>query len=108
LNGDTETIIRGVSSKAPHWAALIIVVSLFLVYMERNAMHAELLAEQRIETCHSVQEASNIVLTRLAEVLSEAAAEDALMRSQMNSLELTLIRHTDAIQELIRELGRGG
>jgi HD-GYP domain-containing protein (c-di-GMP phosphodiesterase class II) len=96
-----------VASKAPHWAALILVVVAFLFYMDRSARTQELLAEQRIETCHDVQEAANDVLAQLTAVLQKAASEDALMRAQMRSLEDTMQRHTEAIEHLARELGRG-
>jgi predicted membrane chloride channel (bestrophin family) len=96
-----------VASKAPHWAALILVVVSFLFYMDRSTKTQELLAEQRIETCHDVQEAANDVLGRLTDVLQKAASEDALMRAQMRSLEDTMQRHTEAIENLVREMSRG-
>ena len=92
---------------APHLVALILLVGLFLFYLERhNAAEKDedarmdKLAEVRITTCHNVQERAVEVMDELRESLGAQADEfrdlgnksEALEKS-IEALNQTIIRH---------------
>lgn len=76
-----------ISTNAPHWMVLLAIVASFLFYMEREGARADLVAHQRIETCHDVQERSITV---------------------MDQLNRTLGQHSETLNELRDEVQRIG
>ena len=66
------------ATNAPHWVVLLITVGAFLFYLERQDMRemerltrTDLVAEQRIESCHDVQERSIQVMSNLTEAIGK-------------------------------------
>jgi len=106
--GDTVTsVVRAtetVSSKAPHWIALLLVILSFLIYMDRAQDTNNRLADHRIATCHAVQNSTNIVLSELSKTLTEASTENALMRAEIQTFRATIERHTLAVEHLIYQM----
>ena len=72
------------------WSANIILVFVFLGYMEVDARRSDLVAEQRIRQCHSVQEESIEVMRSL--------------RDSMVTYSLQCAGLGDAIQMLSRDM----
>jgi len=82
-----ETLSR---NNIPMWSANIILVFVFLGYMEVDARRSDLVAEQRIRQCHSVQEESIEVMRSL--------------RDSMVTYSLQCAGLGDAIQMLSRDM----
>lgn len=73
---DAAKVMATMATTAPHWLALLLVVSAFLVYLERHdqayaraAESGDIVAVQRIAQCHSVQERGWKAMDRLSETL---------------------------------------
>lgn len=102
-----EKSIESIATRAPHWAALVLIVGGFLYFMDRQQATADLVADQRIETCHAAQERATAVLDRLDQTLTKAATEDALLRASIIDFQRTLDRHTTAVERLLLRLDGG-
>ena len=69
---DAVKLASDLAHTAPHWFALLMVVGAFLIYLERHdqsvsrmSASKDILAVQRIEQCHRVQERGYDSMERL-------------------------------------------
>jgi uncharacterized protein HemX len=84
------------ATTAPHWVCLILVVGGFLWYLDRkdqidsnNQDRSDLVAIQRIDNCHSVQERSIVVMEDLTTII---ARQDQTFQSLTELIRSHLIR----------------
>lgn len=98
--------VSNIAKQAPHWAALLLVVMAFLFYLDRQEQHADLVAEQRIRTCHAVQDRATTVLTQLSDHLAASAVAEAESRAALQHIELELSKQTGKIESLISAVDR--
>ena len=82
-----------IASRAPHWAALIIIVIAFLIYMERQAGKSDRIADQRIETCHRMQEDSMRIMAALNQTITDSGIEDARLHKSIEDMLRELRLH---------------
>ena len=92
----TKKSMEAISKNAPHWAALIIIVLAFLIYMERQSDKGDLLADQRIATCHRVQEDTVTILRSLNSSILEARVEDAKLHKSIEDMLDAMRSHMSA------------
>lgn len=65
--------LTNLGKQTPSLFAMLAVVSAFLVYQERTSAREDLVAKQRIEQCHQVQESSIEVIGQLTEAMQTQA-----------------------------------
>lgn len=87
-----EKTVSTLAQQAPHWVCLLIVVGGFLYYLDRidersatKAQKTDLVAVQRIESCHSIQDQS-------IKVMGELSATLKLQERSFHELSVTLDR----------------
>lgn len=98
-NGNLPTGSFGsVAKQAPHWAALVIIVALFLYYLDRHDHSSSIVAEQRIDTCHAVQLRGTVALEQLTLAMTEMAVEDAKMRQELHDLGRLVLAHCQPVE----------
>jgi len=95
-----EQLIKFGKHHAPLWAANIVLVVSFLVYMHFGERRNEMVAEQRIITCHAVQDRANDAIDRLANVLPEYQVECQSLAAAIHRLESTVARQEEVIRSL--------
>jgi hypothetical protein len=95
-----------IAKNAPHWAALLLLVLAFLLYMDRKDTQNDLVAEQRIESCHSIQRQTTDVLRELVKATKDAATADAMLNQQMSNHRDDLEAHANSLTALERALLR--
>ena len=101
---EAGTLTVGQFGSAPQWAANIVIVMAFLGYMHIRDGRGDKVAEQRIATCHEVQERGVAVMDRLATVMSDYHHDCASMRESFDRLERALERQADSLDDLRMEL----
>lgn len=94
---DTASALRSLSDKAPHWLALLLVVGGFLAYLYKHdqmmleqTRTGDLVAMQRINECHSVQERGHDVMEKLAGALSGQTIALESLKSAVANLDSRL------------------
>jgi len=101
--------------RRPDILALLVVVGVFLYYMdrhdnsqqlaqERREAREHLVAEQRINVCHDVQVRAVDALERVAEVLQVHTTTDALLINEIETLTITVSGNTDGLMRVEQTL----
>jgi hypothetical protein len=85
---------------APQWAANIVIVFAFLGYMHLQSSRGDTVADQRIKTCHDVQERGVDVMDRLTSVLVEYQHDCRNMTEAFERLERALQDQTRSMEQL--------
>ena len=88
-----DEVQKGMSTlakTAPHWFAVLVIVGAFLLYLHNHnkmiGIHAErmeIVADQRIEHCHSIQLKGYQVMDRLTQSLDEQRDEFHRLRAEL-------------------------
>ena len=83
--------MKTLATTAPHWFAVLIIVSSFLLYLHNHnqmiSAHAErmeIVADQRIEHCHDVQAKGHEVMDRLTQALEDQRDEFQRLRANLD------------------------
>jgi len=95
----------------PDFILMLLVVGGFLYYMdvqdqraadaaEREAARADLVAEQRIATCHDMQHQATEAMDRNTAALILHSEKDAQLSEKVDTLTITVSGHTNAIQSM--------
>ena len=87
-------------NNVPMWAANIILVFGFLAYMEIDARRSDLVAEQRIKQCHSVQEESIEVMRSLRDSMVTYSVQCAGLGDAIDNLSQDLRELQTQIQRI--------
>lgn len=104
-----------VLKRRPDILALLLVVGVFLYYMDRQDMEQrlsqerrevreDLVATQRINVCHDVQVRAVEALERVAEMLQIHSESDALLTNEIETLTITVSGNTDGLMRVERTL----
>lgn len=104
LSPTAQKTADGLVKAAPHWVALIVLVVVFLIYMDRTHDVAKQVADQRIKVCHDVQSQSTKVLDSLVARLEQFSTEYALLREAMRDNAEEIKRENSLLRELFKEL----
>ena len=89
-----------IASKSPHWAALLAVVGGFLFYMDRGSAQADIVAKQRIESCHAIQVESTEMLEVLNKTLIDMQVSNALLIAEWGEMRHDIEQHEDRADDL--------
>jgi len=89
---------------APQWAANIVIVFAFLGYMHSQDTREDKVAEQRIATCHAVQDRGVDVMDRLSVVMAEYQHDCESMRDSFDRLERVFANQAESFERLERVL----
>ena len=97
--------------KQPQLIFSIALVATFLYYMDRRDAHQielvkaeDIVASQRIEQCHNVQQQSNEALSRLATSLDRQQATFEKLSDAIHELRNSINVHDRRIELLLNEL----
>ena len=111
-----------VLKRRPDILALLLIVGGFLYYLDRHDSQLQaaqsvrdaredIVANQRIQTCHDVQERAILSLERVSEVLQIHAESDARLSNEIDTLTITvsgntagLIQVEQTLSDLITEI----
>jgi len=102
MQPDDTNLNVGKFGSAPQWAANIVIVFAFLAYMHMQATRGDTVAEQRIKTCHDIQERGVETMDRLAATLSDYHHDCRNMTEAFERLERALQDQTRALEVLRR------
>ena len=99
--------------KQPQLLFGIALVAIFLGYMDRAHKHdleksraEDMVAVQRIEQCHSIQEQSNVALIKLSTSLDSQKETFEDLSDAIKDLRASINDHDDRITRLLNELER--
>jgi len=104
-----------VLKRRPDILALLLIVGGFLYYLDRHdtqlqaaqavrEARGDIVANQRIEVCHDVQEQAVDALERVAEMLQMHSESDALLINEIETLTITVSGNTDGLMRVERTL----
>lgn len=83
---DVSATSTAIAHKAPHWAALLLLVGLFLFYMDHSAESNLRLADQRMAYCQSVQAETTQVIKELNVTLKNLEITNAFVIRELSEL----------------------
>jgi hypothetical protein len=102
-------LASNLATTAPHWVFLLLLVGSFLFYMERSEQRqmemegrADLVATQRIEQCHDVQERSIHVMDDLVKAMASHTSTVDELRDEVRRIGELLDRQNQAVMLFLK------
>jgi chromosome segregation ATPase len=93
-----------VKKTVPLWACNILIIGMFLTYMIRQDNRDDMVAKQRIERCHMIQEDGIEVMKDLNTTLTEHRVAFNNLESTLGDLQHTLNAHNSAVADYSRQM----
>ncbi len=83
---DISATSTAIAHKAPHWAALLLLVGLFLFYMDHSTDASIRLSDQRMAYCQSIQGETTQVIKELNSTLKQLEITNAFVIRELSEL----------------------
>jgi chromosome segregation ATPase len=93
-----------VKKTVPLWAANILIIAMFLGFMVRQDWRDDMVASQRIDRCHTVQEDATEVMKALNATLTEHRVAFSNLEATLSDLQRTLIAHNNTVADYNAEM----
>jgi len=103
-NDDLDPIAVEFKKTIPLWAANLVIVAMFLGYMIRQDWRDDLVAKQRIDRCHTIQEDATEVMKALNSTLTEHRLAFSDLENTLADLQSTLTAHNNAVTDYSRQM----